>query len=114
MLSSKNMLVRWRRGALRNLDQEASYIAPDNPKAAAELVRHLRDSALLLGEQPNLGRPGRIPGTERTRSVKLSLYFALSGSQRYRRDTARISHGQTAASKGECAWIRKCENSKLT
>ena len=46
-----------------NLDQEASYIAQDNPKAAAEFVLHLRDSALMLGEQPNLGRPGRIPGT---------------------------------------------------
>ena len=46
-----------------NLDQEASYIAQDNPKAAAEFVLHLRDSALMLGEQPNMGRPGRIPGT---------------------------------------------------
>jgi len=43
------MRARWLRGALRNLDhdQEASYIAQDNPKAAAELVRHLRDRALL-------------------------------------------------------------------
>ena len=57
------MRVRWLRRALLNLDQEASYIAQDNPKAAAEFVLHLRDSALMLGEQPNLGRPGRIPGT---------------------------------------------------
>ena len=46
-----------------NLDREAEYIAQDNPKAAAEFVLHLRDSALVLGEQPNLGRPGRIVGT---------------------------------------------------
>lgn len=46
-----------------NLDREAEYIAQDNPKAAAEFVLHLRDSALVLGEQPNLGRPGRIAGT---------------------------------------------------
>ena len=57
------MRVRWLRRALLNLDQEASYIVQDNPKAAAEFVLHLRDSALMLGEQPNLGRPGRIPGT---------------------------------------------------
>ncbi|MDO8261893.1 MAG: type II toxin-antitoxin system RelE/ParE family toxin [Gallionella sp.] len=57
------MPVRWLRKALLNLDQEASYIAQDNPKAAANLVLHLRDSALLPGDQPNLGRPGRIPGT---------------------------------------------------
>jgi len=48
---------------LLNLDQEASYIAQDNPKAAAEFVLQLRDSALMLGKQPNLGRPGRIPET---------------------------------------------------
>jgi toxin ParE1/3/4 len=57
------MRVKWLRKAVLNLDQEASYIAQDNPKAAAEFVLHLRDSALMLGEQPNLGRPGRIPGT---------------------------------------------------
>ena len=57
------MRVKWLRGALLNLDQEADYIARDNPKAAAEFVLHLRDSVLMLGEQPNLGRPGRIPGT---------------------------------------------------
>lgn len=57
------MRVKWLRKALLNLDHEASYIALDNPKAAAELVIHLHDSALILGDQPNLGRPGRIPGT---------------------------------------------------
>lgn len=57
------MRVRWLRRALLNLDHEATYIAQDNPKAAAEFMLHLRDGALLLGEQPNLGRPGRIPGT---------------------------------------------------
>jgi toxin ParE1/3/4 len=57
------MRVKWLRKAVLNLDQEASYIAQDNPKAAAEFVLHLRDSALVLGEQPSLDRPGRIPGT---------------------------------------------------
>lgn len=57
------MRVRWLRKALLNLDQAANYIAQDNPKAAAEFVIHLRDSALMLGEQPNLGRVGRISGT---------------------------------------------------
>jgi len=57
------MRVRWLRRALLNLDQEATYIAQDNPKAAAEFALLLRDSALMLGQQPNLGRAGRIPGT---------------------------------------------------
>ena len=57
------MRVKWLRRALLNLDHEATYIAQGNPKAAAEFVLLMRDSALMLGQQPNLGRPGRIPGT---------------------------------------------------
>ena len=80
------MRVRWLRKALLNLDQEASYIAQDNPKAAAGFVLHLRDSALLLGEQPNLGRPGRIPGTREL--VVANLPYILP--YRVRNDTVEI------------------------
>jgi toxin ParE1/3/4 len=57
------MQLRWLRRALENLDQEASYIAQDSPKAAAEFVLHVRASAGMLADQPNLGRAGRIVGT---------------------------------------------------
>lgn len=30
---------------------------------AAEFVLHLRDSAAMLADHPNMGRPGRIAGT---------------------------------------------------
>ena len=78
--------VRWLRGALRNLDQGAGYIAQDNPKAAAKLVCHLRDSALLPGGQPNLGRPGRIPGTREL--VLSNIPYILP--YRVRNDTVEI------------------------
>ena len=80
------MRVRWLRRALLNLDQEASYIAQDNPKAAAELVLHLRDSAMMLGEQPNLGRPGRITGTREL--VVANFPYILP--YRVRNDTVEI------------------------
>lgn len=80
------MRVRWLRRALLNLDHEASYIAQDNPKAAAEFVLHLRGSALMLGEQPNLGRPGRISGTREL--VVSSLPYILP--YRVRNDTVEI------------------------
>lgn len=80
------MRVRWLRKALLNLDHEAGYIAQDNPKAAAEFVVHLRDSALMLGEQPNLGRPGRIAGTREL--VVASLPYILP--YRVRNDTVEI------------------------
>ena len=57
------MRLKWLRRALENLDQEATYIAQDSPKAAAEFVLYVRASAALLCDQSNLGRPGRIPGT---------------------------------------------------
>jgi plasmid stabilization system protein ParE len=57
------MRVRWLRKALLNLDEEASYIAQDDPRAAQLVVRRVLDSIAQLAEQPGLGRPGRVPGT---------------------------------------------------
>ena len=55
--------VRWLRKALRNLDAEASFIATDDPIAARRVVIRVLAAVDLLAEQPNIGRPGRIPGT---------------------------------------------------
>ena len=57
------MRLRWLRTALRNVDEEASYIAVDDPKAAQLVVARILDAVALLAEQPGLGRPGRLPGT---------------------------------------------------
>jgi plasmid stabilization system protein ParE len=57
------MRIRWLRTALRNLDEEAAYIAADDPAAAREVVRRVLDAVGQLAEQPALGRPGRVPGT---------------------------------------------------
>jgi toxin ParE1/3/4 len=57
------MRLRWLRKALDNLDREAAHIAQDSPKSAAEFVAHLRASAMMLVEHPEMGRAGRVPGT---------------------------------------------------
>ena len=57
------MRVRWLRRALRNLEEEADYIARDGPQAAAQVVERIATSVDLLASQPALGRPGRVPGT---------------------------------------------------
>lgn len=57
------MRVRWLRKALLNLEDEASYISIDDPFAASIVVSRIMDAVKILAEQPNLGRPGRIPGT---------------------------------------------------
>jgi len=57
------MQVKWLRRALQNLDEEAAYIAKDNPQSASDFVRHLRASAAVLAIHPDMGRSGRIAGT---------------------------------------------------
>lgn len=57
------MRVRWLKRALRNLKEEADYIAQDDPAAAARTVMHIEKAVALLAEQPHLGRSGRVPGT---------------------------------------------------
>jgi len=56
------MQVRWLRKALRNLDDEATYIASDDAAAARLVVKRVLDAVSVLAEQPGLGRPGRVPG----------------------------------------------------
>ena len=57
------MQVRWLRKALRNLDEEATYIAVDDDRAARLVVQRILEAVALLADQPGLGRPGRVPGT---------------------------------------------------
>jgi plasmid stabilization system protein ParE len=57
------MRVRWLRKALRNLDDEASYIAVDDVNAARLVVARVLDAVAMLEQQRALGRPGRVPGT---------------------------------------------------
>jgi plasmid stabilization system protein ParE len=57
------MRVRWLRKALPNLDEEATYIAADDPAAARLVVARVLEAVALLAQQPGMGRPGRVPGT---------------------------------------------------
>jgi toxin ParE1/3/4 len=55
--------VKWLKRALENLDQEAEYIARDNPQAAARVVQRITASVDGLAIHPALGRAGRVAGT---------------------------------------------------
>jgi len=48
---------------LKNLDDEAVYIARDNPQAVVVLVKHVLGMVDVLAKHPAIGRPGRVPGT---------------------------------------------------
>ncbi len=57
------MRVEWLRTALKNLDDEAAYIAIENPKAASEFVQAILTCADHLARFPASGREGRLAGT---------------------------------------------------
>lgn len=57
------MQVKWLRKALQNLDDEAEYIAKDDPQAAQLVVERIAQTVSLLAENPSLGHLGRLPGT---------------------------------------------------
>lgn len=55
--------LRWLRKALANLDEIATFIAEDSPEDARTFVAGIVAQTERLIDQPNIGRPGRVPGT---------------------------------------------------
>lgn len=55
--------IRWTIRAVRRLDAVGAHIARDAPAAAARVVARIVSGVELLGEQPAIGRVGRIEGT---------------------------------------------------
>ena len=80
------MRVRWLRTVLRNLDEEASFIAVDDSVAARLVVGRVLEAVAQLAGQPGLGRPGRVHGT-RELVVSRTRYIV---PYRVRRDAVEI------------------------
>jgi toxin ParE1/3/4 len=95
------MQIKWLRKALTNLDDEAKYIAQEDPQAARLVVHRVVQAVSLLSDNPALGHPGRVPGTHelvipKTRYIDSQdpLYCPLSGppSPATYRDSSGLSH----------------------
>lgn len=54
--------VYWSREALRDIKEQATFIAKDNPDDPRRVASRIRDTGNVLGDLPT-GRPGRITGT---------------------------------------------------
>lgn len=65
------MRIRWTPPALAQIAEIHEYIAADNPQAARRVVAQIRKDAMLLSNQPGIGRAGRVPGT---RELVVSRY----------------------------------------
>ena len=58
------MNILWSPEAIDDLTSLRAYIAEDNPAAAPEVALHIiQNIEQLLPNNPQMGRPGRVPGT---------------------------------------------------
>ena len=57
------MKVLWTPESLQDRADIWDYIAADNPRAAARMDALFSDAVAKLGDHPNFGRVGKIPGT---------------------------------------------------
>jgi len=55
--------LEWARPALADIQAAGGYIAREDPSAAGRMALRVQEAVELLPLQPNIGRPGRLPGT---------------------------------------------------
>lgn len=85
------MEIRWLRKALDNLNNEAEYIATENPQAAAIVVQRIHRAVAILADNPAAGRPGRVAGT-RELLVPNTRYLIPYRVRRERVEIFRVFH----------------------
>jgi toxin ParE1/3/4 len=87
------MKIVWSPEAIQDLISLRAYIAEENPAAARRIVlRVLHDVEHLLPDNPQMGRPGRVPGT-RELVVPRTPYIVPYRVQRATIQILRIFHG---------------------
>lgn len=57
------MRINWLTKAGQDLVDIRSFIAADHPDVAAQVAKRILDTVAYLRDHPEIGRPGRIPGT---------------------------------------------------
>jgi toxin ParE1/3/4 len=88
--------IIWSRRAIRHLVAVRTYIAKDSAQNAATVAARILKSVDLLASQPQMGGPGRVPGTRelvvpdtpyvipyRVRGESLELIAVLHGRQKW-------------------------------
>lgn len=55
--------IVWTEPARQDLREIFTYIAEENPNAARRLLAEIKERAVLLQSNPQLGRAGRVEGT---------------------------------------------------
>ncbi len=88
------MRIVWTRQAIADLAEIENYIEQDKPEAAAQVAAHLRSSVEYLAQFPDLGRPGRRPGT---RSFVVPPFIITYRARSRRLEILTVWHGRRNA-----------------
>jgi toxin ParE1/3/4 len=85
--------LKWTRRALQQLVKAQDYIAQENPTAAHQVAQRIAQAAHLLLAQPQIGRPGRVPGTREwvIGRTPYLLVYALTADEVH---VLRVIHGK--------------------
>jgi toxin ParE1/3/4 len=85
------MQIAWTEQALADLAEIERYIEQDKPEAAERVAAHLWTSVEHLAEFPQLGRPGRRPGT---RNLIIPPYVISYRVRSQRLEILSVWHGR--------------------
>ena len=91
-IANPGKINRWLRKAVRDLDDEAAYIAAIDEAAARSVVWRVLDAVAMLAEQPGLGRPGRIAGTRELVVLKTRYLGSVPRHGRVGRNPSCLSY----------------------
>jgi toxin ParE1/3/4 len=87
------MTIIWSPQAIADLISLREYIAQDNPAAARRMVLRIVDEIeRVLPDNPQIGRPGRVPGTRElviARTPYIAPYRVRHGAV----EVLRVYHG---------------------
>ena len=87
------MTILWSPEAIGDLVSLRAYIAEDDPAAARGVVLHIiHNVEQLLPNHPQMGRPGRVPGT-RELVIPKTPFLVPYRLQRNTIQILRVHHG---------------------
>ncbi len=86
------MRVAWTPRARSDLSAIRAYVGEENPRAALQVARGILAATRRLPEAPQVGRPGRVPGT-RELVIPGTAYIVAYRVQEARVEILRVLHG---------------------
>ena len=85
--------VKWLELALDDLNAAVDYIAQENPQAATRIAQRIWELGELLGDNPNIGRPGRLKHS-REWVVSHTPYVLAYRVKQNQIEIMRVLHGR--------------------